>query len=124
MGQTTNYNFPTYEATDSPDLTNQYNAAVASIDTHIKSNETAAANASTAATNAQAAAKKAQGDATNAQAAAKKAQGEVDALETRVTALEGATGDFNPLETDKTLTVHQLAAAKVTANGIVYFKGE
>lgn len=103
MGQTANYNFPTYEATDSPDLTNQYNAAVASIDTHIKSNATAAANANTAAT---------------------KAQGEVDALETRVTALEGATGDFNPLETDKTLTVHQLAAAKVTANGIVYFKGE
>lgn len=103
MGQTTNYNFPTYEATDSPDLTNQYNAAVASIDTYIKSNETAAANASSAAT---------------------KAQGGVDALETRVTALEGATGDFNPLETDKTLTVHQLAAAKVTANGIVYFKGE
>lgn len=110
MGQTANYNFPTYEATDSPDLTNQYNAAVASIDTHIKSNETAAANATTA--------------ATKAQAAATKAQGEVDALETRVTALEGATGDFNPLETDKTLTVHQLAAAKVTANGIVYFKGE
>jgi hypothetical protein len=110
MGQTTNYNFPTYEATDSPDLTNQYNAAVASIDTHIKSNETAAANASTA--------------ASNAQAAATRAQGEVDALETRVTALEGATGDFNPLETDKTLTVHQLAGAKVTANGIVYFKGE
>lgn len=110
MGQTANYNFPTYEATDSPDLTNQYNAAVTSIDTHIKSNETAAANASTA--------------ASKAQAAATKAQGEVDALETRVTALEGATGDFNPLETDKTLTVHQLAAAKVTANGIVYFKGE
>lgn len=110
MGQTTNYNFPTYEATDSPDLTNQYNAAVVSIDTHIKSNETAATNAATA--------------ATKAQAAATKAQGEVDALETRVAALEGATGDFNPLETDKTLTVHQLAAAKVTANGIVYFKGE
>lgn len=110
MGQTTNYNFPTYGATDSPDLTNQYNAAVASIDTHIKSNETAAANASTA--------------ASKAQAAATKAQGEVDALETRVTALEGAAGDFNPLETDKKLTVHQLAAAKVTANGIVYFKGE
>lgn len=103
MGQTTNYNFPTYEAADSPDLTNQYNAAVASIDTHIKSNETTAANATTVAT---------------------KAQREVDALETRVTALEGAKGDFNPLQTDKTLTVHQLAAAKVTANGIVYFKGE
>lgn len=110
MGQTTNYKFPTYEATDSPDLTNQYNAAVASIDTRIKSNETAAANAATA--------------AGKAQSAATKAQGEVDALETRVTALEGATGDFNPLDTDKTLTVHQLAGAKVTANGIVYFKGE
>lgn len=110
MGQTTNYKFPTYEATDSPDLTNQYNAAVTSIDTRIKSNETAAANANTA--------------ATKAQATATKAQGEVDALETRVTALEGATGDFNPLDTDKTLTVHQLAGAKVTANGIVYFKGE
>lgn len=110
MGQTANYNFPTYEATDSPDLTNQYNAAVASIDTHIKSNATAAANASSA--------------ATKAQAAATKAQGEVDALETRVAALEGETGDFNPQSTDKTLTVHQLSAAKVTANGIVYFKGE
>lgn len=103
MGQTTNYRFPTYEATDSPDLTNQYNAAVESIDTRIKSNETAAANASTAAT---------------------KAKEDVDALETRVTALEGSTGDFNPSDTDKTLTVNQLAAAKVTANGIVYFKGE
>lgn len=29
MGKTTNYSFPTYEATDSPDLTNQYNAAAA-----------------------------------------------------------------------------------------------
>lgn len=110
MGQTTNYKFPTYEATDSPDLTNQYNAAVASIDTHIKSNETVAANANTA--------------ATKAQAAATKAQEEVDALETRVAALEGAAGEFNPQDTDKTLTVHQLAGAKVTANGIVYFKGE
>ena len=103
MGQTTNYRLPTYEAADSPDLTNQYNAAVASIDTHIKSNETAAANAYAAAT---------------------EAQGEVDALEIRVTALEGATGDFNPQDTDKTLTVQQLAAAKLAANGIVYFKGE
>lgn len=110
MGQTTNYKFPTYEATDSPDLTKQYNTAVASIDTRIKSNETSAANANSA--------------ATKAQAAATKAQGEVDALETRVTKLEGATGDFNPLDTDKTLTVRQLSAAKVTANGIVYFKGE
>ena len=110
MGQTTNYKFPTYEATDSPDLTNQYNTAVGSIDTRIKSNETAAANANAA--------------ATKAQAAATKAQGGVDALEKRVTSLEGATGDFNPLDTDKTLTVRQLSAAKVTANGIVYFKGE
>lgn len=117
MGQTTNYQFPTYEATDSPDLTNQYNVAVTSIDTHIKSNETAAANASAAASNAQAA-------ASNALDAATKAQGGVDALDTRVTKLEGAKGDFNPLETDKTLTVHQLSTAKVTTNGIVYFKGE
>lgn len=29
MGQTANYNFPTYEATDSPDLANQYNATAA-----------------------------------------------------------------------------------------------
>lgn len=110
MGQTANYKFPTYEATDSPDLMNQYNAAVTSIDAHIKSNEAAATNASAT--------------ATKAQAAATKAQEEVDVLESRVTKLEGAKGDFNPLNTDKTLTVRQLSAAKVTANGIVYFKGE
>lgn len=110
MGQTTNYKFPTYEATDSPNLTNQYNNALTSIDEHIKSNETAAANATAA--------------ATKAQTAANNAQGEVDALETRVKALEDATGDFNPQDADKTLTVQQLAAAKVTAKGIVYFKGE
>ena len=110
MGQTVNYKFPTYEATDSPDLTKQYNTAVTSIDQHIKSNETAAANADR--------------DAAKAQTAADKAQQEVDALEHRVAALEGASGDFNPQEGDMTLTVQQLAAAKVTANGIVYFKGE
>lgn len=110
MGKTTNYNFPTYEATDSPDLTKQYNAAVASIDTRIKSNETAAENASAAAATAQTA-------ATNAQESVK-------TLDTRVKALETAERDFQPLNTDKTLTVHQLAGAKVTAKGIVYFKGE
>lgn len=103
MGKTANYSFPTYEENDSPDLTGYYNDAVALIDEFIKSNETAAADAS---------------------AAAIEAQGKADDLVMRVERLEGAKGDFNPLETDKTLTVHQLAGAKVTENGIVYIEGE
>ena len=45
MGETINYQFPTYEAGDAPDLTKQYNTAVASIDQRIKQNETVASNA-------------------------------------------------------------------------------
>lgn len=101
MGETTNYSLPTYGANDAPNLTGAYNSAIASIDRIMKSNETAA---STAGSNAQ------------------KAQKEVDALETRVVALENKDGDFQPADGDATLTVEQLSQAKVTKNGIVYFK--
>lgn len=101
MGETINYQFPTYEAGDAPDLTKQYNTAVASIDQHIKQNETVASNADRDAS---------------------KAQSDVDALKERVSALEGQPGDFSPSLKDKPLTTAQLARAKITANGIIYFK--
>ena len=101
MGTTTNYSLPTYEANDAPDLTGAYNSAMESIDQIMKANETAASNADN----------DAQG-----------AQQDVDALETRVAALESAGGDFQPADDDASLTVEQLSQAKVTKNGIVYFK--
>ena len=101
MGATTNYSLPTYEANDAPNLTGAYNTAMTSIDRIMKSNETASSNASSEAQNAQQ---------------------DVDALETRVAALESKGGDFKPADDDATLTVERLSQAKVTKNGIVYFK--
>lgn len=101
MGETTNYSLPTYEANDAPNLTGAYNTAMASIDRIMKSNET---------------------DASTAGSKAQNAQQDVDALETRVAALENKGGDFKPADDDATLTVGQLSQAKVTKNGIVYFK--
>ena len=101
MGATTNYSLPTYEANDAPNLTGAYNSAMASIDQIMKTNETAAENADND---------------------AQKAQQDVDALETRVAALESKGGDFQPADDDAALTVEQLSQAKVTKNGIVYFK--
>jgi hypothetical protein len=101
MGATTNYSLPTYDANDAPNLTGAYNSAIASIDRIMKSNETAASTAGSKAQNAQQ---------------------DVDALETRVTALETKGSDFQPADDDMVLTVEQLSQAKVTKNGIVYFK--
>lgn len=101
MGATTNYSLPTYEANDAPNLTGAYNTAMTSIDRIMKSNETAASTAGSKAQNAQK---------------------DVDALETRVGALESKGSDFEPADDDATLTVEQLSRAKVTKNGIVYFK--
>lgn len=36
MKATTNYNLPTYETTDNPDLITGYNAAIATIDAQMK----------------------------------------------------------------------------------------
>ena len=94
MGHTTNYQLPTYESSDAPNLTGAYNSAMAKIDTQMKANATAASTA----------------------------QSDVDSLETRVQALETQGRDFQPSDVDATITVQQLAEAKVTANGIVYYK--
>lgn len=100
--QTTNYKLPMYGDGDAPDLTGAYNSAMGTIDQLMKANETAAGNAGRDAT---------------------RAQSSVDALETRVAKLESATGGrFNPSSEDKTLTTAQLAGAKITADGIIYFK--
>lgn len=100
--QTTNYNLPMYGDGDAPDLTGAYNSAMGAIDQAMKANETAAGTANTNATNAQSS---------------------VNALEARVAKLEAATdGKFNPSPEDKVLTTAQLAGAKVTADGIIYFK--
>lgn len=101
MGATTNYSLPTYGANDAPNLTGAYNTAMTSIDRIMKSNEAAASTAGSKAQNAQQ---------------------DVDALETRVAALENKGSDFKPADDDATLTVGQLSRAKVTKNGIVYFK--
>ena len=105
-GQTTNYALPTYEATDAADLTAQYNTAMGLIDTSLKeANDTAIeAAAGAAATQTTA----------NANTAA------ISVLQTKVDALE--LGSFAPADTDPVLTVEQLAAARVTAAGIIYFK--
>lgn len=82
---TTNYQIPTYAASDAPDLTAAYNQAMVKIDTQMKAN----------------------------------ADG-IETLNEQVAQL--STGSFAPSPDDETLTVSQLAAAKVTKAGIVYFQ--
>lgn len=50
----------------------------------------------------------------------KKNATDIASLEEEVAGLSASS--FNPQSTDKNLTVAQLSEAKVTANGIVYFK--
>lgn len=106
---TTNYALPTYADADAPDLTGAYNSAMTKIDTQMKKNADVAASASSAASTADSALSKANANATD-----------IASLEEEVAGLSASS--FNPQSTDKNLTVAQLSEAKVTANGIVYFK--
>lgn len=105
-GQTTNYHLPTYEATDPADLTAQYNTAMTSIDLNLKEADDTAVEAAA--------------DAAAAQQAASANSSAISALQSKVDALE--SGSFAPSDTDPVLTVEQLAAARVTAAGIIYYK--
>lgn len=130
---TTNYKIPTYADSDSPNLAGTYNEAMSAIDAQMKKNADSASSAATAASAAQTTANTANTTANTANTAAKNAQttantantqattnkNDITALKTRVSTLEGS--NFAPASTDKTLTVDQLAKAKVTANGIVYY---
>lgn len=105
-GQTTNYGLPTYEATDAADLTAQYNTAMGLIDTNLKEADDTAIEAAA--------------DAAAAQTKANENTTAITSLQTQVDAL--SSGSFTPADTDPVLTVEQLAAARVTAAGIIYYK--
>ena len=105
-GQTTNYHFPTYEATDPADLTAQYNSAMTSIDLNLKEADDTAVEAAA--------------DAAAAQTKANANETAIAGLQTQVDAL--TSGSFAPADTDPGLTVEQLANARVTAAGIIYYK--
>lgn len=110
---TTNYQLPTYADTDAPDLTGAYNQAMKKIDTQMKTNSDEAASATSAAGAAKSA-------ADSALEAANGNEAEIAKLAGKVADLEG--GAFKPQDNDATLTVQQLSEAKVTKEGIVYFK--
>lgn len=117
---TTNYALPTYADTDAPDLTGAYNSAMTNIDTQMKKNADVAASASSAASTASSTASTAKSTADSALSKANANATDIASLEEEVTGLIASS--FNPQSTDKNLTVAQLSEAKVTANGIVYFK--
>lgn len=117
---TTNYALPTYADADAPDLTGAYNSAMTKIDTQMKKNADVAASASSAASTASSTASTAKSTADSALSKANANATDIASLEEEVTGLSASS--FNPQSTDKNLTVAQLSEAKVTANGIVYFK--
>ena len=117
---TTNYALPTYADADAPDLTGAYNSAMTKIDTQMKKNADVAASASSAASTASSTASTAKSTADSALSKANANATGIASLEKEVTGLRASS--FNPQSTDKKLTVAQLSEAKVTANGIVYFK--
>nr|DAH79983.1 MAG TPA: hypothetical protein [Caudoviricetes sp.] len=105
-GQTTNYALPTYEATDAADLTAQYNTSMGLIDANLKEADDTAIEAAA--------------DAAAAQTKANENATAITSLQTQVNVL--SSGSFAPDVTDPVLTVEQLAAARVTAAGIIYYK--
>lgn len=117
---TTNYNLPTYADADAPDLTGAYNSAMTKIDTQMKKNAGAAASASSAASTASSTASTAKSTADSALSKANANAADIASLKKEVAGLSASS--FHPQSTDKNLTVAQLSEAKVTANGIVYFK--
>ena len=74
MGATPNYNLPTYESSDKPNLRDQYNGAMNKIDTELLKQAGDITTAQTAATNAATAAATAKTTADNAASAAAVAQ--------------------------------------------------
>lgn len=124
---TTNYALPTYADADAPDLTGAYNSAMTEIDAQMKKNADVAASASSAASTASSTASTAKSTADSAKSTADSALSKANANATDIASLEEevagfSASSFNPQSTDKSLTVAQLSEAKVTANGIVYFK--
>ena len=117
---TTNYALPTYADADAPDLTGAYNSAMTKIDAQMKKNADVAASASSAASTASSTASTAKSTADSALSKANANATDIASLEEEVAGLNAPS--FNPQSTDKNLTVAQLSEAKVTANGIVYFK--
>lgn len=118
MQETTNYKLKTYQGTDVPNLLTGYNASMATIDTQMKANATAASTADGKAVAAQTAASKADGKAVNAQNTANQNAQAITELDTRIDALENSS--FTPKSTDPSFNVNNLAGAKVTEEGIVY----
>ena len=118
MQETTNYKLKTYQGTDAPNLLTGYNASMATIDTQMKVNATAAATADGKAVAAQSAASTADEKAVAAQNTANQNAQAITALDARVDTLE--SGSFAPKSTDHVFNVTNLAGAKVTENGIVY----
>jgi hypothetical protein len=110
---TTNYQLPTYDKTDAPDLTGAYNQAMKKIDLQMKDNSDRATSATSVAGTAKSTADSALKTATANGAT-------ITTLTGRVKDLEGSS--FSPADTDAVLTVHQLSQAKVTNAGIVYIK--
>lgn len=124
---TTNYALPTYADADAPDLTGAYNSAMTKIDAQMKKNANVAATAASAANTASSTASTASSMASTAKSTADSALSKANANATDIASLEEevaglSASSFNPQSTDKNLTVAQLSEAKVTANGIVYFK--
>lgn len=117
---TTNYALPTYADADAPDLTGAYNSAMTKIDAQMKKNADVAASASSAASTASSTASTAKSTADSALSKANANATDIASLKEKVAGLSASS--FNPQSTDKNLTVAQLSEAKVTANGIVYFK--
>lgn len=117
---TTSYALPTYADTDAPDLTGAYNSAMTKIDAQMKKNADVAASASLSASTASSTASTAKSTADRALSKANANATDIASLEEEVAGLSASS--FNPQSNDKNLTVAQLSEAKVTANGIVYFK--
>lgn len=93
MQNTSNYQLPTYEATDNANLLDGYNEAMDKIDAQMKANNDATVIAATAASNANQAATSAESKATAAQTSAASAKSAASSAESKASAAQTAAED-------------------------------
>lgn len=139
---TTNFGFELFESNAAVDLIGVYNAAMTKLDTELKTIQdmangagTSAGEAATAAqeakeaaqaaqstaSSAQSTAQAAQSAASTAQSTAESAQSTASAAQTAASEAQSAVQPIKKGDSDEIFTVSDLAGAKVTSGGYVYF---
>lgn len=119
---TANFNLPLFESNSAVDLMGVYNAAMEALDTALKTIQDTANQAGTSVGSVTTIANQAKEAAEAAQSAASTAQSTAQAAQSTAQAAQSAVEPIKKNDSDEIFTVADLAGAKVTSGGYVYFE--